>query len=53
MKSLAAKIGTPFEPEVTTDLRTALAGADYVKRFSAAAGSNISGWNTKFRQNTV
>ncbi len=30
MKSLAAKIGAPFEPEVTTDLRTALMGADYV-----------------------
>lgn len=30
MKRLAEKIGTPFEPEVTTDLRTALKGADYV-----------------------
>ena len=30
MKKLAEKLGVPFEPEETTDLRTALKGADYV-----------------------
>ncbi|OQA86866.1 MAG: Alpha-galactosidase [Lentisphaerae bacterium ADurb.Bin242] len=30
MKKLAKKLGVPFDPEETTELRTALKGADYV-----------------------